>query len=92
MSMKARSKRLRRFELGGTRADAASYLHEGHELLFLLPGLPWRSLRGIPRSTWEEIRDWIVCPTCLAEKPKSDDCLDLARGATGALLPLLVLR
>ena len=53
-----------------TRADAASYVHEGHELLFCCQGCVEIFERD-PEKYLEEVRDWIVCPTCLAEKPKA---------------------
>lgn len=55
--------------LGIKRHDAVRYQHRGEELLFCCQGCV-ELFRESPDSYLEEIRDWIVCPTCLAEKPK----------------------
>ncbi len=48
---------------------APSYEHDGKRLLFCC-----QACLGLfsehPERYLDEIRDWIVCPTCLAEKPK----------------------
>lgn len=55
--------------LGISRDEAARAEHEGRELLFCCQGCA--DLFGEdPDRYLGEIRDWIVCPTCLAEKPK----------------------
>lgn len=51
-----------------TREAAARREHRGKELLFCCQGCAER-FRERPDAYVEEIRDWIVCPTCLAEKP-----------------------
>lgn len=55
--------------LGIKRENAASYEYEGQELLFCCQRCA-ELFREKPDMYLEEIRDWIVCPTCLAEKPK----------------------
>lgn len=50
------------------REDAARYEHRGAEL-FCCQGCV-ELFREDPDTYLEEIRDWVVCPTCLAEKPK----------------------
>ncbi len=55
--------------LGIERSDAARLEHEGNELLFCCE--PCADLfKQEPDRYLGEIRDWVVCPTCLAEKPK----------------------
>lgn len=51
------------------REDAARYWHRGEEWPFCCQGCV-DLFRERPDSYLEEIRDWVVCPTCLAEKPK----------------------
>jgi YHS domain-containing protein len=55
--------------LGISREGAAALDHEGQELLFCCAGCA-DSFREKPSEYLAEIRDWVVCPTCLAEKPK----------------------
>jgi YHS domain-containing protein len=55
--------------LGLSRERATKYVHEGQELLFCCHGCV-ESFRENPTAYLEEIADWIVCPTCLGEKPK----------------------
>lgn len=55
--------------LGITRADATSYAHEGEKWWFCCQGCLDGFLDDPPKYL-TEVRDWIVCPTCLAEKPK----------------------
>lgn len=54
--------------LGVSRAEAARAEHEGIEYLFCCEGC--RELFGSdPARYLAEIRDLVVCPSCLAEKP-----------------------
>ena len=55
--------------LGIARADAPAYEYRGEALLFCCSGCI-EVFKGDPERYLEEIRDWVVCPTCLAEKPK----------------------
>jgi YHS domain-containing protein len=55
--------------LGLSREDATSFTHEGQELLFCCQGC-LDGFKADPERYLAEIRDWIVCPTCLAEKPR----------------------
>lgn len=55
--------------LGMTRDKAAVFEHDGAELLFCCQGCI-ESFRESPEIFLEQFRDWIVCPTCLGEKPK----------------------
>lgn len=55
--------------LGIGRQDATAYSHEGGELLFCCQGCV-EVFTHDPESYLAQIRDWIVCPSCLAEKPK----------------------
>lgn len=55
--------------LGINRGEAARTERGGREFLFCCQGCA--DLFGEnPDQFLDEIRDWIVCPTCLAEKPK----------------------
>jgi YHS domain-containing protein len=55
--------------LGIERGDAAHRRHQGKEVLFCCE--PCAELFDeAPERYLAEIEDWIVCPTCLAEKPK----------------------
>ncbi len=56
--------------LGIERKGATSHMHEGEELLFCCKGC-LEIFENDPLRYLDEIRDWIVCPTCLAEKPKA---------------------
>lgn len=51
------------------REDATRYEHGGKEMLFCCQGCV-ELFRENPDTYLEEVRDWIVCPTCLAEKPR----------------------
>jgi YHS domain-containing protein len=55
--------------LGISRGDAASLSYEGQELLFCCQGCV-DGFEADPERYLAEIRDLIVCPTCLAEKPR----------------------
>ena len=55
--------------LGIARAEATAYTHEGEELLFCCGGC-LELFKDNPAGYLAEIAGWIVCPTCLAEKPK----------------------
>lgn len=55
--------------LGIDRAGAATYEYLGEQLLFCCSGC-LAIFKEDPERFLDEIRDWIVCPTCLAEKPK----------------------
>jgi YHS domain-containing protein len=55
--------------LGIDRASGTAYDHEGEELLFCCSGCV-DVFKQAPERHLEELRDWVVCPTCLAEKPK----------------------
>ena len=55
--------------LGISRADAARLEHRGQELNFCCQGCVDVFAQD-PDRYLGEIADWIVCPTCLAEKPK----------------------
>lgn len=50
--------------------EAPSYEHEGRRLLFCCQGCI-ELFREQPDRYLDEVRDWIVCPSCLAEKPKA---------------------
>ncbi|MBA3262075.1 MAG: hypothetical protein H0T69_06345 [Thermoleophilaceae bacterium] len=54
--------------LGVPHAEAASVLHAGEQFYFCCQGCA-DLFAHKPESCLAEIRDWIVCPTCLAEKP-----------------------
>ena len=56
--------------LGLSREDAAHYEYGGEELLFCCEGCV-NTFRQSPDTYLEQVEDWIVCPTCLGEKPKS---------------------
>lgn len=56
--------------LGIRRADATREIHEGHEFLFCCQGCA-ELFREEPQRYVSEVSDWIVCPACLAEKPKA---------------------
>lgn len=56
--------------LGITREAATAFTHRGEELLFYCQGC----LQGFyedPERYLAEIRELIVCPSCLAEKPRA---------------------
>jgi YHS domain-containing protein len=55
--------------LGVSREHAAKYEYRGQEYLFCCEGCV-ESFRENPETYLAEIGDWVVCPTCLAEKPK----------------------
>ena len=55
--------------LGISRSEAARYEHRGEELMFCCQGCV-DVFREDPDAHLQEIADWIVCPACLAEKPK----------------------
>jgi len=55
--------------LGINPDEAASYEYEGRKLLFCCQACADLFVER-PEQYLDEIRDWIVCPTCLAEKPK----------------------
>ena len=55
--------------LGINPAEAASYEHDGQRILFGCEAGA-HLFREKPEQYLDEVRDWIVCPTCLAEKPK----------------------
>jgi YHS domain-containing protein len=55
--------------LGIGREQAASREHDGERLLFCCEGCAER-FDGDPKRYLAEISGWIVCPTCLAEKPQ----------------------
>lgn len=55
--------------LGIKREEAARFEYQGDELLFCCAGCA-EAFRDKPDEYLAEVRDWIVCPTCLAEKPK----------------------
>jgi YHS domain-containing protein len=56
--------------LGLPRERAAKYEYRGEELLFCCDGCV-ESFKESPDAYLEQIKDWIVCPTCLGEKPKA---------------------
>ncbi|MBA3262402.1 MAG: hypothetical protein H0T69_08045 [Thermoleophilaceae bacterium] len=56
--------------LGVIRADAVRLEHRGQELLFSCRRCA-EVFGEDPDRYLGEIADWIVCPTCLAEKPKA---------------------
>jgi YHS domain-containing protein len=55
--------------LGISRAEATRFTYEGEELLLCCRGC-LDGFRADPSRYLAEIQDWIVCPTCLAEKPR----------------------
>jgi YHS domain-containing protein len=55
--------------LGISRADATRHGRDGEELLFCCQGCA-RLFDQDPGGYLREFADWIVCPTCLAERPK----------------------
>ncbi|UJA19812.1 YHS domain-containing protein [Thermoleophilia bacterium SCSIO 60948] len=55
--------------LGIKREEADRLEYRGEELLFCCAGCV-EAFREKPDEYLAEVRDWIVCPTCLAEKPK----------------------
>jgi hypothetical protein len=56
--------------LGVSREDASRHVHAGEELLFCCAGC--RDLFVLdPAARLAEVRDVVVCPVCLAEKPKA---------------------
>jgi YHS domain-containing protein len=55
--------------LGISRAEATKLDHEDKELLFCCQGC-LDGFQADPSRYLAEIGDWIVCPTCLAEKPR----------------------
>jgi hypothetical protein len=56
--------------LGIARVDATVRTHDGRELLFCCGGCADR-FEVAPERYLDEVRDWVVCPACLAEKPTS---------------------
>ena len=56
--------------LGVPLEEAASVVHGGERSYFCCQGCADLFVHK-PESYLAEIRDWIVCPTCLAEKPHS---------------------
>lgn len=52
------------------RADAARYIHQGDEYLFCCSGCV-DLFKQQPEQYLAEVSDMIVCPSCLAEKPKA---------------------
>ncbi len=54
--------------LGVSKDNAVSYSYGGEELLFCCKGCV-ELFTAEPKKYLEEIKDLIVCPTCLAEKP-----------------------
>jgi YHS domain-containing protein len=56
--------------LGMARADATAHTHGGKELLFCCQGCV-DLFTEQPEAYLAEVRDWVVCPACLAEKPKA---------------------
>ena len=56
--------------LGVPHAEAPSVLHAGEQSYFCCQGCA-DLFAHKPESYLAEIRDWIVCPACLAEKPKA---------------------
>ena len=52
-----------------SREDATRIEHDGREVLFCCQGCADLFAEN-PDQYLDEIRDWIVCPTCLAEKPE----------------------
>src|SRR6266508_3084233 len=54
--------------LGVSRDAATTLTFEGQELLFCCQGC-LDGFQTDPERYLAEIREWIVCPTCLAEKP-----------------------
>jgi len=56
--------------LGIERVAATSYEHDGQRLLFCCRGCV-ELFAEDPERYLAEVADWIVCPTCLAEKPKA---------------------
>jgi YHS domain-containing protein len=55
--------------LGIGREAATSAMHDGEELLFCCKGC-LDGFQADPNRYLAEIRDLIICPTCLAEKPR----------------------
>lgn len=55
--------------LGISRDAAIALTHQAQELLFCCRGC-LDGFKEDPERYLGEIRDWIVCPTCLAEKPR----------------------
>lgn len=56
--------------LGIPRAEAVSTTHGGHLHYFCCQGCADLFAEN-PEQYLSEISDWIVCPTCLAEKPRA---------------------
>lgn len=54
--------------LGVSRERAARLEYRGEELLFCCEGCV-ETFRRDPATYLEQIEGWIVCPSCLAEKP-----------------------
>lgn len=52
-----------------SREQATRFNHGGQELLFCCQGC-LDAFQADPSRYLAEIEDWIVCPTCLAEKPR----------------------
>lgn len=55
--------------LGISREKATRHDYEGEEFLFCCQGCLDGFLAD-PAQYVAEVSDWVVCPTCLAEKPK----------------------
>jgi YHS domain-containing protein len=55
--------------LGIDRASATAYEHQGEQLLFCCQGCVDVFMQD-PERHLDENRGWIVCPACLAEKPR----------------------
>jgi YHS domain-containing protein len=55
--------------LGISREGASALTYDGEELLFCCQGCV-AGFQTDPRRYLDEIRKLIVCPTCLAEKPR----------------------
>jgi YHS domain-containing protein len=56
--------------LGISRPQATAHVHQGREWLFCCEGC-LELFKEQPEAYLAEVEDWIVCPTCLAEKPKA---------------------
>jgi hypothetical protein len=56
--------------LGIAKADATVRPHHGQELLFCCDGCA-DDFAIAPQQYLDQVRDWVVCPSCLAEKPTS---------------------
>ena len=56
--------------LGVPPDHAARYEYRGEEFLFCCEGCV-DSFKEDPDTYLEQVKGWVVCPTCLAEKPKA---------------------